>query len=63
MVLYNKAMKKKTNRREQKQKFIAGPRNEEFAIATRTRHAASARPIPSGKAYKRPKAGAKGKDW
>jgi hypothetical protein len=56
-------MKKKTNRREQKPKPIRGPRNEEFAMATISRHAAAARPIPSGKAYKRPKAGAKGKDW
>lgn len=55
------------NRRPQKKKtrsrHVETPRNEEFAMATITRHAAAARPIPSGKAYKRDKAGARGKDW
>lgn len=50
------------NRRRQAVKSMVG-RNEEFAMATITRHAASARPIPSGKAYKRAKAGARGRDW
>lgn len=55
-------MKKSKNRRPQAIKHNVG-RNEEFAIATITRHAAAARPIPSGRAYKRPKAGARGRDW
>lgn len=50
------------NRRAQAVKHNVG-RNEEFAMATITRHAAAARPIPSGKAYKRAKAGARGRDW
>lgn len=52
------------NRRPQKAKarFVAAPRNEEFAMATITRHAAAARPVPSAKAYRRkPKHGRN--DW
>jgi hypothetical protein len=56
-------MTKNKNRRPQAPKFVQGPRNEAFALATITRHAASARPVPSGANYKRkPKHAKKGWD-